>query len=56
LTQFGQSSDPKSPHFMDQAELLSKKQFKPELFYWDDVLAGAKQKYHPGEEVQTARK
>ena len=56
LIQFGQSADPKSPHFMDQAELLSQKKFKPELFYWDDVIAGAKQKYHPGEAVQTARK
>ena len=56
LTQFGQSADPKSPHYMDQAALLSEKKFKPELFYWDDVAAGAKQKYHPGEEVQTARK
>lgn len=56
LIQFGQSADPKSPHYMDQAELLSQKKFKPELFYWDDVVAGAKQKYHPGEPVQTARK
>jgi penicillin amidase len=49
LLQFGASSDPQSPHFMDQAELYSKKQFKPAWFHWDDVLAHAKRTYHPGE-------
>jgi acyl-homoserine lactone acylase PvdQ len=48
LLQFGESSDPKSPHFMDQAELYSKRQFKPAWFHWEDVLAHAKQTYHPG--------
>ena len=48
ILQFGQSSDPKSPHFMDQAELYSKKQFKPAWFEWTDVLAHAKSSYHPG--------
>jgi acyl-homoserine-lactone acylase len=53
LVNFGQSGDPKSPHFFDQADLLSKRKLKPELFYWDDVLAGAKEKYHPGEPHRT---
>ncbi len=52
ILQFGQSSDPKSPHFMDQAELYSQRQFKPAWFEWSDVLANAKQSYHPGEERQ----
>lgn len=51
ILQFGQSSDPKSPHFMDQAELYSKRQFKPAWFEWSDVLAHAKASYHPGAEV-----
>jgi acyl-homoserine-lactone acylase len=46
---FGQSGDPKSPHFFDQAHLLSERKLKPELFEWSDVLAGAKLVYHPGE-------
>ena len=52
ILQFGQSSDPKSPHFMDQAELYSKRQFKPAWFEWSDVLAHAKHSYHPGDEAK----
>ncbi len=52
LLQFGESSDPKSPHFMDQAELYSQRKFKPAWFHWDDVLAHAKQTYHPGAETK----
>jgi hypothetical protein len=54
LLQYGTSGDPKSPHFFDQAELLSKKQMKDNYIYWDDVLANAKRVYHPGEEKTTA--
>jgi penicillin amidase len=46
---FGNSGDPNSPHYFDQAPLLSQQKLKPELFYWPDVLAGAKLVYHPGE-------
>lgn len=49
VVQFGSSGDPKSPHYFDQAKLLSEQKLKPELFYWDDVYAGAKRVYHPGE-------
>ena len=49
LLNAGVSGDPDSPHFFDQAELLSKCKLKPELFYWPDVLAGAKLVYRPGE-------
>jgi acyl-homoserine lactone acylase PvdQ len=48
--QYGESSDPESPHFMDQAELFSRRQFKTAWFDWDDVLAHAERSYHPGEE------
>ena len=51
ILQFGESSDPKSPHYMDQAELYSKRQFKPGWFEWNDVLAHAKRTYHPGSET-----
>jgi penicillin amidase len=52
LLQFGACSDPKSPHFMDQARLYSKQQFKPAWFDWSDVLAHAKRSYHSGEQAK----
>jgi penicillin amidase len=46
---FGESGDPNSPHFFDQAPLLSQQKLKTELFDWPDVVAGAKTVYHPGQ-------
>jgi len=46
---YGQSGDPKSPHYFDQAQLLSDCELKPDLFDWPDVVAGARRVYHPGE-------
>ncbi len=45
----GQSGDPVSPHFKDQAEMYTKGQFKEVLFYKEDVLKHAEKTYHPGE-------
>lgn len=52
--QYGSSGDPDSPHFDDQAEFLSKGTYRKQLFYWDDVEAGATRVYHPGEETAVA--
>lgn len=49
LTQFGASSDPNSPHFMDQAELMSQQKLKPELYDWAEISSAAQRHYHPGE-------
>ena len=46
---YGQSHDPSSAHFFDQAKLLSEKRFKPAWFAWPDVLKHTKQAYRPGE-------
>jgi len=46
----GESSDPASPHFTDQASMYLTGRFKDVLFYREDVEAGAKKTYHPGEE------
>jgi penicillin amidase len=54
LLPYGASGDRKSPHFFDQAELLSKKQLKDNPIYWDEVVAAAKRVYHPGEVVSAA--
>nr|WP_315818887.1 penicillin acylase family protein [Paraflavitalea speifideiaquila] len=45
----GNSSDPNSPHFADQADRYTKGQFKDVLFYKADVLKHAEKTYHPGQ-------
>ena len=45
----GESGDPASPHFSDQAEMYAHGQFKDVLFYKDDVEKNLERKYHPGE-------
>ncbi len=45
----GQSGDPKSPHFYDQAQRYVDRQFKDVAFYREDVEKRAKRKYKPGE-------
>jgi acyl-homoserine-lactone acylase len=44
----GQSGDPNSPHFDDQALMYTKGQFKDVLFYKEDVEKNAERTYHPG--------
>ena len=46
----GESSNPSSPHFSDQAEGLLNGKFKDVLFYKEDVMKHVERKYHPGEE------
>ncbi len=45
----GQSGDPKSPHFYDQAQRYVDRQFKDVAFYREDVEKRAERKYKPGE-------
>jgi acyl-homoserine-lactone acylase len=45
----GQSFDPTSPHFTDQAEMYINGSFKDVLFYKSDVLKHVERQYHPGE-------
>lgn len=45
----GQSFDPSSKHFTDQAQMFLDGNFKDVLFYKEDVLKHVERKYHPGE-------
>ncbi|KGF81987.1 penicillin amidase [Massilia sp. JS1662] len=45
----GESGDPKSPHFMDQAAMYSRGEFKDVLYYQEDIEKQLERKYHPGE-------
>jgi acyl-homoserine lactone acylase PvdQ len=45
----GQSSDPASPHFRDQAEWYAQERFKDVLFYREDVEKNAERTYRPGQ-------
>ena len=46
----GQSFDPQSKHFMDQATIIIEGKFKDVFFYKADVEKNAESIYHPGTE------
>ena len=52
LTCGGESGDPLSVHFTDQAEMYRHGQFRDALLTRDDVLAHAASRYHPGNPTQ----
>ena len=45
----GQSGDPSSPHFDDQAQRYADREFKDVAYYREDVEARATKTYHPGD-------
>ena len=45
----GQSGDPSSPHFDDQAQRYADREFKDVAYYREDVEARAARTYHPGD-------
>jgi len=45
----GQSGNPASKHFADQAEMYSRGEFKDVLFYPEDIRKALERQYHPGQ-------
>ena len=45
----GQSGNPASKHFADQAAMYARGEFKDVLFYKEDILKALEREYHPGE-------
>ncbi|MBA5687571.1 penicillin acylase family protein [Rugamonas apoptosis] len=45
----GESGDPASPHFNDQAAMYARGEFKDVLFYKEDVEKNLERRYHPGQ-------
>jgi acyl-homoserine-lactone acylase len=43
----GESGDPASPHFTDQAQMFTHGEFRDVLFSREDVMAHAERSYHP---------
>ena len=52
LTPFGASADRKSPHYFDQAKLLSEGRFKDAWFYDDEIQQHAERSYSPADAAQ----
>jgi acyl-homoserine-lactone acylase len=52
----GETANPKSPHYFDQAPLYAGKEFKPAWFTVEEVRANAESAYHPGEVPRPVRK
>jgi acyl-homoserine-lactone acylase len=44
---YGQSKNPDSPHFADQAALFAAGEFKPAWFYLEDIKKNLERAYHP---------
>lgn len=49
---FGESAEPHSKHFFDQAPLFARGEFKPAWFTLEEIKSHLERAYHPGEEAR----
>jgi penicillin amidase len=52
---FGESADPASPHYLDQARLYAAGEVKPSWFTLPDIKKHSERSYHPGESLPKSK-
>jgi acyl-homoserine-lactone acylase len=55
LLVFGESADPTSPHYLDQARLYATDEMKPSWFRLPKIKRNSERSYHPGEQRHNSK-